>query len=69
VAGLALASAIGVESAEVRAYATTAREIFARLGARPFLERIERLLDGQVRPGERAQAATEAVSTTPATPV
>ncbi|HEU4674171.1 MAG TPA: adenylate/guanylate cyclase domain-containing protein [Candidatus Limnocylindrales bacterium] len=43
-AGLALASALGVEAAEVRGYAEAAREIFARLAAAPFVERTDALL-------------------------
>jgi class 3 adenylate cyclase/tetratricopeptide (TPR) repeat protein len=45
-AGLAVASTYGGAAADVRGYAESAREIFARLGARPFVDRADALLAG-----------------------
>ncbi len=57
---LMLADTVGPDPAEVRAAAASAREIFARLGAKPFLERLEAALsrsaDRPVRFIQRADA-------------
>jgi len=42
--GTVLAATIGPDEPDVRALAQTAREIFARLGAKPFLDRLDALL-------------------------
>jgi hypothetical protein len=49
-AGLEFVLAIGPSDAEARAAGEEAREIFARLGARPWVERAEALLAGRERP-------------------
>jgi hypothetical protein len=46
-----LVATVGVGDAQVRALAESAREILARLGAKPFLERLEAAL---ARPSDRA---------------
>jgi tetratricopeptide (TPR) repeat protein len=59
---LMLAGTVGPDHAEVRAAAGSAREIFARLGARPFLERLEAALRPSVDRPVRAVQQTEAQS-------
>jgi hypothetical protein len=49
-AGLEFVLAIGPSDPEARAAGEEAREIFARLGARPWVERAEALLAGRERP-------------------
>ena len=57
---LALVSVVGGDEPEVRELAGTAREIFARLGARPFLARLDEALahasarTGQPRPARES---------------
>jgi hypothetical protein len=63
-ATLMLAETLGPDHAEVRAAARSARETFARLSAKPFLERLEAALspstDRPVRAVDRAQAQSPA---------
>jgi hypothetical protein len=66
VAILMLVETVGPDHAEVRAAAGTARETFARLGAKPFLDRLEAALGPSghppVMPAQRAEAKSRARS-------
>jgi len=55
-AALMLLSTIGANDPEVRAAAESAREIFARLGAKPFLERLDAAM--ALSPGRAGRPAT-----------
>jgi hypothetical protein len=64
-ATLMLLSTIGPDDAEVRREAESAREILARLGARPFLERLDAALArpaaGSRRPADQVAGREERV--------
>ena len=63
-AALMLLATIGTGEAEVRAAAESAREILARLGAKPFLEQLDAAL---ARPPDRAGRPATPSSTAPVT--
>jgi hypothetical protein len=62
---LTLLSTIGAGEAEVRAAAESAREILARLGAKPFIERLDAAL---ARSSDRAGRSAALPATAPVKP-
>jgi hypothetical protein len=60
--GLDIALLLGADEADVRAAAERSREVFASVGARPFLERLEAALGSEAVTGGDAPSTTARVS-------